>query len=72
VLTRIFHDPTRPLALAYRVCFQAINQVGVLPVWTRPDTSGHVQTRVAGHFLGDQRLVFILEATTLHERATVL
>jgi hypothetical protein len=43
----------------------ATTPVSVLPVWTR----------LVGHFLAcwrDQRLVFLLEATTLDERATVL
>ena len=45
--------------------FLANTQVSVLPVWTR----------LVGHFLTfwrDQRLVFMLDATTLDERATVL
>jgi len=45
--------------------FLANTPVSVLPVWTR----------LVGHFLAfwrDQRLVFMLDATTLDERATVL
>jgi Transposase DDE domain len=45
--------------------FLANTQINVLPVWTR----------LVGHFLAfwrDQRLVFVLEATALDERATVL
>ena len=45
--------------------FLANTQINVLPVWTR----------LVGHFLAfwrDQRLVFVLDATALDQRATVL